>query len=157
MLGPRARYVSKARPLRAVDTFNQRLMTNMQIRLLSAVLMLVAVPALLVGQDQTVSEGKQVFEATCIACHSLTPPMKLAPPMVMIARHYREKYTSDSSGIGAVTRFLLEPDSSRSALPAHAIERFGLMPKLPGITPTQARAVASYVWSLSDTTTAHEH
>ncbi|HET9064196.1 MAG TPA: hypothetical protein VFN22_00045 [Gemmatimonadales bacterium] len=129
----------------------------MQLRFLSALAMLTAAPTLAVGQDQPVIDGKLVFATTCAACHSLMPPMTLAPPMVMVARHYREKFTSDSAGIGAIARFVIDPDSSRSALPAHAIERFGLMPKQPTVSPAQAHAVARYVWNLSDTTATPEH
>ena len=91
--------------------------------------------------------GKVTFETTCSACHTLEPPEKLAPPMRMIAMHYRQAFESDSAGIAALTRWVLEPDSSRSALPAHAIEKFGLMPK-PAVDSLQARAVARYVWEL---------
>lgn len=128
----------------------------MQLRILSVFVMVSAAPMLLVGQDRA-PDGKQTFEATCIACHSLMPPMKVAPPMVMISRHYREKFTSDTAGVSAIARFVLEPDSTRSALPAHAIERFGLMPKQAGLSAEQARAVARYVWRLSDSTVVQEH
>lgn len=129
----------------------------MQLRLLSVFVMIAATPMLLVGQEQAAIDGKQIFETTCSACHSLMPPMKLAPPMAMISKHYRDKFTSDTTGIPAMARYVLEPDSARSALPAHAIERFGLMPKQPGISPAQAHAVARYVWQLSDSTATHEH
>lgn len=118
-------------------------------QLLPAIALTIVAPALLRAQD--VTAGQETFETTCVACHTLMPPMKLAPPMVMISRHYREKFTADSTGIAAIAGFVLEPDSLRSALPAHAIERFGLMPK-PGITEAQALAVAKYIWGLSDST-----
>lgn len=128
----------------------------MQLRLLSAFVMVAAAPMLLVGQEQAAVEGQQVFETTCIMCHSLTPPMKMAPPMAMISKHYRDKFTSDTAGVAAIARWVLGPDSTRSALPAHAIERFGLMPKQPGVSAAQAQAVARYVWQLSDSTATHE-
>lgn len=48
--------------------------------------------------------------------------------MKMVLRHYLQADLEDPWQ--AVRDWVVAPDSSRSALPAHAIERFGLMPPL---------------------------
>ena len=120
----------------------------MRCHLLPALALTLAIPVIAAAQEP--ADGKATFEATCVACHTLEPPVKLAPPMMMIARHYRQRFTTDSAGIAALTAWVLAPDSSRSALPAHAIARFGLMPK-PAVDSIQARAVARHVWELGGT------
>lgn len=72
--------------------------------------------------------GELVFKTVCATCHSLDPPPDKAPPMKMVLRHYMEADLEDPWQ--AVRDWVVAPDSSRSALPAHAIERFGLMPPL---------------------------
>ena len=120
----------------------------MRCHILKPLALALILPVGLAAQEP--DPGKAVFETTCAACHTLEPPEKLAPPMRMVAMHYRQAFTSDSAGIAALTRWVLEPDSSRSALPAHAIQKFGLMPK-PAVDSLQARAVARYVWELGGT------
>ena len=78
--------------------------------------------------QEDVEHGKAVFDAVCSTCHSLEPPHKEAPPLLMIARHYVEAYGDRETAAVAMVAWATEPDAARSALPAHAIERFGLMP-----------------------------
>lgn len=120
----------------------------MRCHLLPALALTLAVPVTVAAQEP--ADGKATFETTCVACHTLEPPVKLAPPMMMIARHYRQRFANDSAGIAALAEWVLAPDSSRSVLPAHAIARFGLMPR-PAVDSIQARAVARYVWELGGT------
>lgn len=72
--------------------------------------------------------GELVFKTVCATCHSLDPPPDKAPPMKMVLRHYLQADLEDPWQ--AVRDWVVAPDSARSALPAHAIERFGLMPPL---------------------------
>jgi mono/diheme cytochrome c family protein len=92
--------------------------------------------------------GQTLFNSVCTACHSLQPPPKLAPPMAMVSQHYRDAFASESDARAAMLAFLLAPDTSRATMPAHAIQRFGLMPKLP-LSEQQFRDVSAYIWSLS--------
>ncbi|MBO6577135.1 MAG: c-type cytochrome [Rhodothermales bacterium] len=79
--------------------------------------------------SDSLSFGQRVFETSCASCHSVDPPPNLAPPMRMVLKHYLEAEIEDPWG--AIKAWVTAPDSARSALPAHAIERFGLMPPLP--------------------------
>ncbi len=97
----------------------------------------------------TIAAGRRVFETTCTTCHTVQPPVKNAPPMSHIARHYRQAVPARDSALARLEAWLVEPDPARSLLPAHARERFGLMPMIP-LEPAERRAVAAYVWSLAD-------
>jgi len=91
--------------------------------------------------------GKHWFDAVCSACHSVSPPPNLAPPMVMVAGHYLDEYDTRDAAETAVAAWITSPDPERSALPQHAIERFGLMPPQP-LPREDAEAVAYYVFEL---------
>lgn len=91
--------------------------------------------------------GEATFKAICSVCHTPLPPPKLAPPMVMIGRHYREAFATEAEGRAALVRFISAPDTGRMTLPRHAYDRFGAMPRL-ALSEKQVRDVAAYVWSL---------
>lgn len=105
-------------------------------------------PAALAAQQGGVPDGKTTFETLCVACHTLEPPARLAPPMTHVSRHYRQAFKTEAEAVDAMVRFILKPDTATATMPAHAIERFGLMPALP-LNEPQLRGVAQYVWSLS--------
>jgi len=141
----------------------------MRIRLLPLVIVAVFAPALCAAQATRtpaprpaprpaaarqaprapdLAAGQQIFTTVCTACHTLQPPPRLAPPMAMVSQHYRDAFASEPEALAAMLRFLLAPDTTRATMPAHAIQRFGLMPKLP-LSEQQFRDVSAYVWSLS--------
>ncbi len=98
------------------------------------------------GQDAPPS-GELTFRVVCAACHTINPPYEKAPPMSHVARHYRQAFATEAEGVEAIVQWVRQPDPARSKMPAHAIERFGLMPAFPLPEP-QLREVARYVWSL---------
>ena len=100
-------------------------------------------------EDPILIEGKQVFEEVCAECHTLDPPPNLAPPMRMVSMHLREAFPDEQSGIEHVLSYVPSPDPEDSILPAHAVERFGLMAPQP-LPAATLEAVARYVWSLGD-------
>lgn len=92
-------------------------------------------------------DGKEIFENTCATCHTVQPPPNLAPPMAMIVRHYRMALADSSAVKEALVSWVESPDTSKSLLPAHAIERFGLMAPL-ALNPEEINAVVDYVMTL---------
>lgn len=92
--------------------------------------------------------GRHVFELVCAACHVMDPPYAVAPPMSHVARHYRQKYPTREEFMARVVSFVRTPSADSSALGAHAIERFGLMPALPLLGEQHLQAVAAYLWTL---------
>lgn len=111
-------------------------------------LALLVLPASLAAQSSTPPDGKRIFETLCVACHTMEPPARLAPPMKHIVAHYRDAFKADSAGaVAHVAAYLLEPAAEKSKLPKEAIDRFGVMPA-QALTKPQAAAVAQYVWRL---------
>jgi mono/diheme cytochrome c family protein len=97
----------------------------------------------------TLAEGKRVYDAVCATCHTVVPPATLAPPMSHVVRHYRQALPNDEVVVARITEFVRTPSAERSLMPAHARERFGLMPAQQ-LSDNQLRAVAAYVMTLAD-------
>jgi len=115
-------------------------------------IILVATSAPLVAQEQAFDpDGPQIFQLVCAMCHSVNPPPKAAPPMSHVAGHYRQKYPEGEAAIAAMVEYLKKPEAERSALPPHAIERFGLMPAQSHLSDALLKKVAHYAMSLADT------
>jgi hypothetical protein len=91
--------------------------------------------------------GRAVFEAMCTSCHSLEPPPKAAPPMRMVVMHLKQRFSTREAFVAHVVRWVPAPDSTRSALPAMARQRFGLMPAQP-IGGDALEQVAAWLWAL---------
>ncbi len=109
-----------------------------------ALVALLSAPA--AAQD-SIPSGELTFRVVCAACHTLNPPYDKAPPMTHVARHYRQAFATEAEGVEAIVQWVRNPEVARSKMPAHAIERFGLMPAFP-LPEAQLREVARYVWSL---------
>lgn len=116
------------------------------MRSLSVLAVLALLAPAAAAQDST-PPGELTFRVVCAACHTLNPPYEKAPPMTHIARHYRQAFASEAEGVEAIVQWVIKPEAARSKMPAHAIERFGLMPAFP-LPEAQLREVATYVWSL---------
>ncbi|GMV07111.1 MAG: hypothetical protein AMXMBFR53_33860 [Gemmatimonadota bacterium] len=99
--------------------------------------------------DSVLLEGKQTFDQVCAACHTLEPPPNLAPPMRMVSMHLRQAFPGEEEAVAHVLAYLPAPDTAKAVMPAHAIERFGLMLAQP-LPPETLEKVARYVWSLSE-------
>jgi len=124
---------------------------TMRIKLaLAAACCVLATPA--AGQQPAAdhAEGKAVFDMVCAMCHSVTPPAKLAPPISHAAGFYAQRFADADSAVSAMVAYLKEPDAEKSLLPAHAVERYGLMQSQGHLSDAQLRAVARYVLTLSD-------
>jgi mono/diheme cytochrome c family protein len=118
------------------------------IRALAALGALAACAAAAPAQTRdSVPPGELTFRVVCAACHTLNPPYDKAPPMTHIARHYRQAFATEAEGVEAIVQWVIKPEVARSKMPAHAIERFGLMPAFP-LPEAQLREVAKYVWAL---------
>ena len=96
-------------------------------------------------------DGSAVFEMVCAMCHSVAPPATLAPPMSHAAAYYLRRYPNGDSAAAAIVAYLKAPAAEKSLLPAHAIERFGLMPAQAHLSDAQLSAVARYVLTVADT------
>jgi len=93
--------------------------------------------------------GRQVYDDVCSECHSLQPPPDLAPPLTHIARRLRTELEERPAFIEHVVSHIPDPTEERSLLPAHAIERFGLMPA-QALSAEQLDGVAAWLWVMAD-------
>jgi cytochrome c len=126
--------------------------------LTATLIVLMATPA--AAQQRGDEEGARIFDMVCAMCHSMTPPAKAAPPMSHAAAYYIRKHDTMPASVAALVAYLKEPVAERSAMPAHAIERFGLMPPQAHLSDAQLQAVARYVLALADTahvSAGHSH
>jgi hypothetical protein len=62
----------------------------------------------------------------------------------MVLQHYFSEHQTDDGVTSAMQSWLAEPDSAKSSLPPHAIERFGLMPPLQ-LPESDVDAVIAYL------------
>lgn len=118
---------------------------------IGVVVLLAAAAPLAAQQQPGTSEGEQIFQLVCAMCHSVNPPAKVAPPMSHASAYYVRRYENADSAVAALVRFLKEPSAERSAMPAMAVERFGLMPSQGHLSDAQLAAAARYVLQLADT------
>jgi cytochrome c len=97
------------------------------------------------------ADGAQLFELVCAMCHSVAPPAKAAPPMSHAAAYYIRRHREPGAALAALVAYLKAPTAETSAMPAHVIERFGLMPPQAHLAEAQLQAVARYALTLADT------
>jgi len=130
-------------------------------RVMAAALVAVALGAVPAAGQQTarqaVPDGAQLFELVCAMCHSVEPPAKAAPPMSHAAAYYVRRFGATPAAVTAMVAFLKEPAAERSVMPAHAIERFGLMPSQGHLSDAQLEAVVRYALTLADTAHVSGH
>jgi mono/diheme cytochrome c family protein len=100
-------------------------------------------------EETRLAHGRTVFEQTCATCHTIDPPPLTAPPMSHVARHYLEAIPERTEAARRIARWIGAPSVEESVLPAHAIERHGLMPPL-ALSQRDREAVAMYVLTLAD-------
>lgn len=88
-------------------------------------------------QDKAVAtvdaEQALSFMATnCYTCHDPKAPEdnRIAPPMIAIKRHYQDAGLDRKQFIEAIVDFVNNPTTEKVHMPG-AVEKFGLMPKLP--------------------------
>lgn len=134
-------------------------MSSMRGLVVGAVLVVVATGHA-AGQQATrapAPDGAQLFELVCAMCHSVAPPARTAPPMSHAAAYYVRRHGNTPAAVAAMVSFLKEPSAERSVMPAHAIERFGLMPSQGHLPDAHLEAVVRYVLTLADTAHVSGH
>lgn len=119
---------------------------------LALLLVLASMPKDALSQETAVLDtenpGKQLFGLVCAMCHSEQPPVLAAPPMAMVVMHYRQALSTEDSVRTAIMTYVRNPSAETSRLPAHAIERFGLMPAQPQLTDAQLGHIVDYILTL---------
>ena len=67
--------------------------------------------------------------------------------MAHVVRHYRARFGTRDAVVERIAAWLAAPAADRSIMPAHMVERWGVMPPV-ALDEAQRRAVAEYVWTL---------
>ena len=96
--------------------------------------------------ENELKRGFQLLNTTCFSCHATKENLKerVAPPMRSIARHYLSENVSLDQFATDLANFLQDP-SEKNARLTHAVDRFGIMPKLQ-LDSTSIHNMASYIY-----------
>jgi len=96
--------------------------------------------------EKLLAKGLQVMETQCFACHSpeVKEKHRIAPSFQAIKEHYMKKDMKYPAFYAAMQAFLNAPSEQSSKMP-HAVEKFGLMPKM-SLTDAQIKAVTTYLY-----------
>ncbi len=99
--------------------------------------------------ENLVAKGKAVelMKQQCFSCHSPRggEHNRVAPPMIAVKRHYLEEGDSEKDFADKMWAFLANPSEEVSMMPG-AVEKFGLMPKMP-FEEEQIREIAAYLYN----------
>jgi cytochrome c len=89
-------------------------------------------------------DGQAIFNRNCSVCHTMKPPPKSAPPIMMVISRYHMKFQTKEDGVNHLVSYLKSP-KKQNAVEQQAITRFGLMPPST-LEEAELRAVAGWVW-----------
>lgn len=89
--------------------------------------------------------GEAIYQQSCRACHSMTPPAQIAPPIPALANRYRQVYGSKEKAVEAMASFMASPSTGEAVLGRGALKRFGLMPPI-ALEQQDLETVAGWVW-----------
>ena len=92
--------------------------------------------------------GEQLYKTSCDVCHGTAGGMemskRIAPPMMAVKMHYKQKLSDRASFVAAIVDWLAEPDANKTKMRG-AIKNFGIMPLIP-VIPEDAKKIAEYVY-----------
>ncbi|MEZ5556558.1 DUF3365 domain-containing protein [Haliea sp.] len=90
--------------------------------------------------------GFQALESACFSCHSpdASAGNRVAPPMAAIKKHYIQPGTSYKAFRDRLVSFVQDPSAENARMPG-AIDRFGLMPKMP-FDQVMVEEIAYYIY-----------
>lgn len=97
-------------------------------------------------QEELMAQGNNLLETNCYSCHSPEAGHKsrIAPPMAAIKKHYIKDTEGEKEFSEAIIAFMQNP-SMETAKMKHAVEKFGLMPKM-SLSEQELKAVSHYMY-----------
>ena len=120
----------------------------MQITQSLLALIIFFIPAVSMASDTTIEEGKQLYKASCSACHGATGGMdmnkRIAPPIAGVRLHYIGAHPDKTSFINAITNWVVKQDESKSLMRG-AIRKFKIMPAIT-VAKEDAEKIATYIF-----------
>ncbi len=102
--------------------------------LLSTGILLFLTQSIIAQQDKsaTVERGYQLMTTYCYACHNpnvTSHDQMLAPPMIMVKRHYQPNFPQRDDFINAIVSWVHHPSMEKVLMPG-AVRKFKIMPPL---------------------------
>jgi mono/diheme cytochrome c family protein len=96
--------------------------------------------------EELMAQGNNLLETNCYSCHSPEAghQSRIAPPMAAIKKHYTKDTEGEQEFSEAIIAFMQNP-STETAKMKHAIEKFGLMPKM-SLSEQELKAVSHYMY-----------
>jgi len=96
--------------------------------------------------EELLAQGNNLVETNCYSCHSpdAKHESRIAPPMAAIKKHYIKDTDGEKAFSEAIIAFMQNP-STETAKMNHAVEKFGLMPKM-SLSEQELKAVSHYMY-----------
>lgn len=95
--------------------------------------------------DSEARNGKELYEAYCMACHAIKGKAEVAPPIFAVKNHVIQVYPERDEFVERVVKWVKAPDAD-DPLMRGAIRKFGLMPAMPQIVDEELTAVAEFLY-----------
>jgi hypothetical protein len=96
-------------------------------------------------------KGYQLMQQKCFVCHMEKPDPSnkasmIAPPMMMVQKHYKPTYKNKDEFVNAIAAFVSNPDEKKALMPG-AVRKFNLMPNL-GYDKDEIKLIAETLFDI---------
>ncbi|MGB5603147.1 MAG: hypothetical protein WBO14_11995 [Gammaproteobacteria bacterium] len=88
--------------------------------------------------------GEFLIMKFCASCHVLEGKPTIAPPIFAVKIHVKRSYTGRDAFVQRIVDWVEHPDETIALMPG-AVNRFGVMPKLP-YKNEDVRKIAEYIY-----------
>jgi len=92
-------------------------------------------------------KGYQLIKTYCYVCHNpnvTRHDQMIAPPMMMVKRHYQPNFTNKEDFINAIVNWVHHPSAEKALMPG-AVRKFKIMPPL-AYPKEDLEAIAAYMF-----------
>jgi mono/diheme cytochrome c family protein len=94
---------------------------------------------------------QELFAANCTSCHITVhqedESKLLAPPIMGVVRHVKEKYGTKEEAVKFLVDYIQNPSKEKATCEDGPIKKFGVMPSLKGaVSPEDLEKIAGYVY-----------
>ncbi len=101
----------------------------------------------LTANGQTEPKGYQLLKTYCYVCHNpnaTSHDQMLAPPMMMVKKHYKPAYPDKQDFINAIISWVHHPTEEKALMPG-AVRKFKIMPPL-AYPEDDLKLIAAYIF-----------
>ena len=126
--------------LQSFNIFNRKTGKEMKKHCLYLSLSLLVFVSSAIAEDN----GKELMKNLCSSCHVIEGKPTLAPPIFAVKNHVKRAYSKRDTFVQLIIDWVEEPDTAITLMPG-AVNKFGLMPKLP-YKKEEVRKIAEYIY-----------